>query len=141
MYHGEVYTLFSMHPIFSTFCFICALVYISFECGLHDIRHAFYKIKSCYRSNLSIISSVNVRSIDECTDFANERRGLAINYSPPGKNTKKYRNYYFVNCQVLGCPEMVNSSTLIADDSYDYYSIYGDLTGQYDVSKSLVTFF
>lgn len=88
----------------------------------------FYKVKHCHRSNLNIISMINVKSLDHCIQHTKDHRGLAFNFH---SNTKKQ---YSINCQVLGCPEQqLNSSTFVNDTSYDYYSLFGDFESMYNI--------
>ncbi|XP_063913659.1 pulmonary surfactant-associated protein A [Zophobas morio] len=57
--------------------------------------------------------------------FAAEKNGLAFNFSP--NELKNYtQGRWFRNCQVLGCPEIRNSSTLVFDAAFDYYTAFGD---------------
>ncbi|RZB66654.1 uncharacterized protein BDFB_004386 [Asbolus verrucosus] len=85
----------------------------------------FHKIRSCYKSNMPIISSKTLDTIGDCVKYARQKSGLAFNFSPPDlKNATLNRRYR--NCQVMGCPETTNSSTLVFDPSFDYYSAYGD---------------
>lgn len=113
---------------------LCATIFGKLlQCGLHDItgRH-FRKIKSCHRSNLTIMSSAIVKSVSECMKTAGQKGGLAINFSPP---ERKIGKHILVNCQVMSCPESVNSTTLLEDIAYDYYSHYGDLNGNSQTFK------
>lgn len=72
------------------------------------------------------MSSAIVKSVSECIKIASKKGGLAINFSPPERKTGKYM---LVNCQVMNCPESANTTTLVEDVAYDYYSQYGDLNG------------
>lgn len=111
----------------------------------------FYPLRHCQRANGSIIGFRNVKTLDDCRVFAKEKGGLAFNYAPEcrvKKNRYEYLNqtndttsmvltkevvkhkkihtiseeYY--NCQVLGCPEFGNFSTMVNDTRFDYYSLY-----------------
>lgn len=91
-------------------------------CRLYTRQLRYYKIKECVRSYLPSISRSNVESLDDCMDFARKKQGLAFNFSPA--EAAKFYSGYLKNCEVLGCPEIGNSSTLVEDFAFDYYSAY-----------------
>ncbi|KAI4494563.1 hypothetical protein M0804_000764 [Polistes exclamans] len=78
------------------------------------------------RSNETIISRKIVHHLHECKEFATSRKALAFNF---GLNiylsgrTNKGRHLRNL-CQALQCPEIYNSSSLIRDKKYRYYSMY-----------------
>ncbi|KAJ8955561.1 hypothetical protein NQ318_001391 [Aromia moschata] len=84
----------------------------------------YYKVRTCYKSTLSMIAWTNTATLKGCTEFAKSRNALAFNFSP--QEAAKYRQSYARNCQALGCPEIGNSSTLVIDMGYDYYTAYGN---------------
>lgn len=79
----------------------------------------YYKIRSCFKSSLPIISTKNFNNLPDCIKFAREKNALAFNFSPPEMNRVR-------NCEVIGCPEIHNSTSFVFDPNYDYYSAYGD---------------
>ncbi|XP_066261410.1 uncharacterized protein [Euwallacea similis] len=86
----------------------------------------YYRLKSCHKSTSKVVFWKHVNSLQECKVLARQKAGLAFNFSPPG--AESYAKPFIPNCQVLGCPEIENdSSSLIADLGYDYYSAYGNL--------------
>jgi len=89
------------------------------ECKYEFRKLAYYKVKSCHKSQLSGLFQKNVDCLKECKVLARERGGLAFNFSPPEVNQSP-------NCHILSCPETGNdSATLVPHPSYDYYSAYG----------------
>ncbi|XP_008193139.1 uncharacterized protein LOC100142353 isoform X2 [Tribolium castaneum] len=79
----------------------------------------FHKLRSCFKSTLPILSWKQFDNVRDCMQFTRDKNGLAFNFSPP--ELQKARS-----CEVLGCPEVHNSTTFVFDPSYDYYSAYGD---------------
>ncbi|XP_044752944.1 uncharacterized protein LOC123312533 isoform X2 [Coccinella septempunctata] len=74
------------------------------------------------------LSGMRAKNEKECVQFARERNGLAFNFSPREVSKVMVQTEsYFENCQVLGCPEVGNSSTLIPDEYFDYYSAFGNM--------------
>ena len=98
-----------------------------------DIEHKFYPLRHCQRSNKTVIDFSKVESLNECSEFAREKRALAFNFSP-GERIKI--NLYqkgnesagdsddFYNCEALDCPEYQNFSSMVNDTRFDYYSLY-----------------
>lgn len=118
---------FSISPSGSKFC--------SDE---NAIVHDFHPLRHCQRSNKSVIAFSNVDSLDDCIEYARSVRGLAFNFSSKDRYLKnrfeikkiirnndfKSDSDVFFNCEVLGCPEFRNFSTIINDTRFDYYSLY-----------------
>lgn len=96
-------------------------------CGFNERQLNYYKVKICYKSNLPIIAWVRTPVLGECMEFARRKKALAFNFSPEEASGHKD---FSQNCQVLGCPETENSSTLIEDAAFDYYSAYGNLNSE-----------
>lgn len=104
------------------------------------LEHEFHPLRHCQRSNKSVIAFANVDSLDECIDFARSMSGLAFNYNPKdrfGKNLYEIKKMNestadnietdpdeFYNCEILGCPESRNFSSMVNDTRFDYYSLY-----------------
>lgn len=113
------------------------------ECLNRISLRRFYKIRSCHRSNTTIIGAGNFANITQCIKFARERNGLALNFSPPTRNARSYYsrlvNGYSFNCQILECPEIGNLTTLVKDVNYDYYSMYGIINGKTNITRYLFT--
>jgi hypothetical protein len=95
------------------------------------IKHEFYPLRHCQRSNRSWIVAENFHDVEECATFARANHGLAFNF---GDSRRGVRNLFednrpeetelFYNCQVLDCPEFLNFTTLVNDTRFDYYSMY-----------------
>lgn len=45
------------------------------------IRHEFFPLKHCQRSNGNVIGLRNFNSLENCINFALKQRGLAFNFS------------------------------------------------------------
>lgn len=86
----------------------------------------FHKIKSCHKSTGAVIARSSASNISECIQVAIKKRGLAFNFNP-NVNTNKF----FASCEILACPENINSSNLIRTFDYDYYSAYSSMSGKY----------
>lgn len=126
-------------PVFHFVVLILSLVFLPniynrMECLDRISLRRFYKIRSCHRSNTTIIGAGNFENITQCIKFARERNGLALNFSPSPRNPRSHLysrlNGYSFNCQILECPEVGNMTTLVKDTNYDYYSLYGILNGK-----------
>ncbi|KAJ8729706.1 hypothetical protein PYW08_001287 [Mythimna loreyi] len=83
----------------------------------------YHLIEKCYRSKLGMVSKANYKSLTSCQRLGIEKKGLAINYSPPeawseGNETVGY------TCEVLKCAESDGGLSMVDDSRYDYYSIY-----------------
>ncbi|XP_035731748.1 C-type lectin domain family 4 member E-like [Vespa mandarinia] len=83
------------------------------------------------RSDETIISRKIVHNLYECKEFAASRKALAFNFGLNiNLNGSIIRNHLRNEasnrnlCQALQCPEIYNSSSLIRDKNYRYYSIY-----------------
>ncbi|XP_066137829.1 uncharacterized protein [Euwallacea fornicatus] len=86
----------------------------------------YHRLKSCHKSTSKVVFWKQVNSLQECEALARQKAGLAFNFSPPG--AEYYAKRFVPNCQVLGCPKIdKDSSSLIPDLGYDYYSAYGNL--------------
>ncbi|KAK9879394.1 hypothetical protein WA026_006463 [Henosepilachna vigintioctopunctata] len=114
------------------FCLIAAFeVNLSFSVNrcLKNIRIInYYKLRSCHRSESSLVGSKDVDQLQDCVKFARDRNGMAFNFSPlEARKLKIVKDRYFTSCQVLGCPELGNSTTLIQDAMFDYYSAFGNM--------------
>ena len=120
----------------------------------NEIKHEFYALRHCQRSNKTLIGLANFDTLEECADFTRNNKGLAFNFSP--KNRNKHNLYQwlmdkefklngsysglpkiefsaiseefdeFFSCQSLDCPEHGNFSTVINDTRFDYYSLYSN---------------
>lgn len=121
-------------------------VVIAFEyCSNLEIQtnHSYHPLRHCQRSNGTIIGLRNVKSIEECVAFAQDRSALAFNYGSKDNQTtnlfdilrtKEMNNSWswnihespeeFYNCQLLECPEYGNFTGMINDTRFDYYSLY-----------------
>lgn len=100
----------------------------------------YYPLRHCQRSNKTVIAFNDFERFEECVDFARKSKGLAFNYSPKNRRTKNFYDITFANesrihpkekfkndfhnCEVLGCPEKRNFSTVVNDTRFDYYSLY-----------------
>lgn len=102
------------------------------ECLDHVPLYRFYRVRSCHRSKSRIIGARNVLNLTECANFAKQRNALAFNFSPTaGAGADKNRQVsYAASCQILGCPEIGNMSTLVSDIDFDYYSAFANLNGK-----------
>lgn len=117
-----------------------------------EIKHEFYALRHCQRSNKTLIGLANFETLEECADFTRTKKGLAFNFSPKNRNKNnlyqlakekehKLNGSYvgnpkidatalleefdeFFSCQSLDCPEHGNFSTVINDTRFDYYSLY-----------------
>ncbi|KAI4497609.1 hypothetical protein M0802_007379 [Mischocyttarus mexicanus] len=95
-------------------------------CGINFRKLPSYKlIRIGVRSNETIVSRKLVNHLHECKEFAASRKALAFNYGLNihlnGKNKESHSGNL---CQALQCPEIYNSSSLIRDKKYRYYSMY-----------------
>ncbi|KAL3283255.1 hypothetical protein HHI36_006403 [Cryptolaemus montrouzieri] len=72
-------------------------------------------------------SGMRAKLEKDCKKFARERMGMAFNFSPLEAKNIKTKDTLFENCEVLGCPELGNSTTLLPNDMYDYYSAFGNM--------------
>jgi hypothetical protein len=104
------------------------------------VKHEFYPLRHCQRSNKTVIYFTNVESFEDCVEFTRNHRGLAFNFSPLNRFKKnlfelKKQNESsslkpelveedFYNCEVLECPEYRNFSSIVNDTRFDYYSLY-----------------
>ncbi|CAO1325257.1 unnamed protein product [Diamesa serratosioi] len=114
-----------------------------------EIKHKFYALRHCQRSNKTMIGLANFDTLEECADFTRSKKGLAFNFSPKNRNksnlyqlVKDKENKLngsnmgssaiseefdeFFSCQSLDCPEYGNFSTVINDTRFDYYSMYSN---------------
>lgn len=107
------------------------LVLSVLDCLDHVPLTRYFKIKSCRRSTQRIIGAANFENLSECEDYARRRKALAFNFSPLSNKFTGREIGYASSCQLLGCPEIGNASSLVKDPNYDYYSIYGNISGKY----------
>lgn len=101
-------------------------------------KHIYAPLRHCQRSNMTVIGWDDFASVQKCMEYAKSMKGMAINFSPPGRRkrnrfenkTRSWRDEsadaeeVFFSCQVLNCPEYRNFTTMINDTRYDYYSLY-----------------
>ncbi|XP_075991766.1 uncharacterized protein LOC142987100 [Anticarsia gemmatalis] len=83
----------------------------------------YHLMDKCYRSKLGVVAKGNFSSVTSCQRLGIEKKGLAINFSPPeaweeGNETLQY------TCEVLKCAEADGGLSLVNDTRFDYYSIY-----------------
>ncbi|KAG6453993.1 uncharacterized protein LOC115445987 [Manduca sexta] len=81
----------------------------------------YHLIEKCHRSKLGIAAYANFTSITGCQRLGLEKRGLAINFSPPEAREDDMDQY---TCEVLRCAESEGGSSLVNDTRFDYYSLY-----------------
>ncbi|XP_055637252.1 uncharacterized protein LOC129775973 isoform X2 [Toxorhynchites rutilus septentrionalis] len=139
-----------MKQLFGLICCVISLSPIipSQICSLHRdrIKHRFYALRHCQRSNQTVIGLANFRSARDCAKYARQKHGLAFNFAPKSRN---HTNWYdvgktsrtkaevlprdpntsadpkeFYNCEILECPEFQNMSSIVNDTRFDYYSLY-----------------
>lgn len=99
-------------------------------CRKENKTFRYVKTKTCHRSNQVLIGRSEVTTVKECSTYASRKKALAFNYSPP--NALKFLPKLRKNCEVLGCPEIGESKTLVNDLGYDYYSAYQNSNGKFD---------
>ena len=92
-----------------------------YECFTEPTYTKYSLLKTCHRSDAGIIARTFVDTVASCMKFASEKKGLAFNFKYDARNNP--------NCHILGCPEVANLTTLVPDEEYDYYTIYGNHTG------------
>lgn len=78
-------------------------------------------MEKCYRSKLGIVAKANYTSLSSCQKLGIARKGLALNFSPPGAKKKGVQ----YSCEVLKCAEADGGLSLANDSAFDYYSLYG----------------
>lgn len=100
------------------------------ECLDHLPLTRFYKMKNCRRSTQRIVGAANFANLSECVRYARNRRALAFNFSPVSSGFTGREIGYASSCQLLGCPELGNGTSLIKDVNYDYYSVFGNVTSE-----------
>ncbi|XP_034950002.1 uncharacterized protein [Chelonus insularis] len=76
------------------------------------------------RSTETIIIQKKLLSLRECKNFAILKKALAFNFNPTPNLSRREHDDYSFNCQVLNCPEIYSSTSLIRDQRYHYYSLY-----------------
>ncbi|KAJ8978766.1 hypothetical protein NQ317_017489 [Molorchus minor] len=107
------------------FYFACNKIFSREHCQSNSRIFNYYKIRNCHKSTLHITGLTNTLTLKDCKQFARQRNALAFNFSPK-RATQFRKRYVRNNCQALGCPEISNSSTLVMDLAFDYYSAYGN---------------
>lgn len=105
------------------------LVFGVYECLDHMPLTRFYKVKSCRKSRQRIIGAANFVNLTECKEYARKKKALAFNFSPVATNFMGRDIGYASSCQLLACPETGNMTNLIRDMNYDYYSVFGNVSG------------
>ncbi|KAF7406084.1 hypothetical protein HZH68_005453 [Vespula germanica] len=101
-------------------------------CAINLRKLPSYKLNRIgARSDETIISRKIVHNLYECKKFAASRKALAFNFGLNiNLNGSTFRNHLRNEaskrnlCQALQCPEIYNSSSLIRDKNYRYYSMY-----------------
>ncbi|KAL2734230.1 C-type lectin domain family 4 member E [Vespula squamosa] len=101
-------------------------------CAINLRKLPSYKLNRIgARSDETIISRKIVQDLYECKKFAASRKALAFNFGLNiNLNGSTIRNHLRNEaskrnlCQALQCPEIYNSSSLIRDKNYRYYSMY-----------------
>lgn len=98
-----------------------------------EVKHEFYPLRHCQRSNKTVIALSNFESPNGCSEFARAHRALAFNYSPGDRrkinlyqkgNISAGDSDVFYNCEALDCPEYRNFSSMVNDTRFDFYSLY-----------------
>lgn len=115
-----------------------SLIYSKRHCNDKEIFLRYFKIKNCYKSSLSVTVRLNVEDIKDCIKSARERNALAFNFSPEEGNS--YLRNGWRNCEILGCSEIGNSTTLVPDMAFDYYSAYGNWNCEYDLCEFYINY-
>lgn len=83
----------------------------------------YHLMEKCYRSKLGMVSKANFTSLTSCQRLGIEKKGLAINFSPPEAWDDSNETLEFT-CEVLKCAEVDGGLSMVDDSRYDYYSIY-----------------
>lgn len=77
--------------IYSKLFLICFLITEnnSFNCSKFEskIKHDFFPLRHCQRSNGNIIGLKNFNSLENCKSFALKQRGLAFNFSDKNRDS------------------------------------------------------
>ncbi|GJQ66861.1 hypothetical protein Trydic_g7886 [Trypoxylus dichotomus] len=90
-------------------------------------------MRSCQRSEGTTVSRKNFRTLEHCISYARARNALAFNYrTPDGIALRRNKGDYVSSCQILSCPD-IGFNNMVNDTGYDYYSIYKNLPGMYDL--------
>lgn len=84
----------------------------------------YFLLSPCHKSTLKSIIEVNVNSLEKCKRIAIRKRGMGINYSPKNLRPDKIKHHSFKTCIIVSCPETENSTSLVYDSRYHYYSMY-----------------
>ncbi|CAB3248157.1 unnamed protein product [Arctia plantaginis] len=84
----------------------------------------YHLLEKCHRSKLGIAAKANFTSLASCLRFGIEKRGLALNYSPPEAWEESKEDLQYT-CEVFKCAETDGGLSLVNDTRYDYYSLYG----------------
>lgn len=123
-----------------------------------NVKHEFYPLRHCQRSNKTIIAYSDAENVEQCADFARLSRALAFNFSPKNRrnknnfdvstqsnNTKQQideaKEPIMYSCEVLACPEYRNFSTVINDTRFDYWSLYARPVRKHASLKSHLSIF
>ncbi|CAG9121630.1 unnamed protein product [Plutella xylostella] len=107
---------------------LCIIATVSSKCSNEDPPRVpkYHLMEKCHRSNLAVIYRANFSSLISCQRLGIEKKGLALNFSPPEalKDIKKGDEPLEYTCEVLKCAEADGGLSLVNDTRYDYYSIY-----------------
>lgn len=115
------------------------LILSAFDClDSVPLTRRYFKVKSCRRSKQRIIGAANFVNLTDCENYARDRKAMAFNFSPVANTFTGREIGYASSCQLLGCPEIGNASDLVKDIKYDYYSVFGNTSGEYVVSNAAV---
>lgn len=93
-------------------------------CSSETKAMKYHIIEKCHRSKLGTLVKANV-SLVSCQKLGIEKKGLALNFSPPEVGGAEY------TCEVLKCAEADGGYSLVNDTKFDYYSIYGKPIREY----------
>lgn len=111
--------------------FLPLLAFAVLDCLEHVSLTRYFKVKSCRKSTQRIIGAANFANLSDCEKYARQRKALAFNFSPVASSFIEREIGYAANCQLLGCPQIGNSSDLVKDTNYDYYSVFGNVSGKH----------
>ncbi|XP_028027824.1 uncharacterized protein LOC114241233 isoform X2 [Bombyx mandarina] len=80
----------------------------------------YHLTEKCHRSKLGIVAYANYTSLTSCQRLGLEKKGLAINFSPPEARKVGMEH----SCEVMNCAETDGGLSLKNDTRYDYYTLY-----------------
>ncbi|XP_011307509.1 uncharacterized protein [Fopius arisanus] len=95
-------------------------------CEIMSVLSPRYELmKYRVRSQNKILIRRQIPTFDECLAFTVAKKGLAFNYSRDLRNKHSSEiDINRFNCQVLACPEVDSSGSLVEDKKFNYYSSY-----------------